>query len=211
MRVLKHLFERNAEWAAGVKKRDPGFFDRLAAQQKPAYMWIGCSDSRVPANEIVDLPPGEVFVHRNVANLVLHTDLNVLSALQFAVEALKIKHVIVCGHYGCGGVKAAMGTRSLGLMDNWLIEIKDLHQRHRAELAALSDAASRLDRLCELNVAQQVARVCHTPILQKAWRRGQEVSVHGWIYDLRDGLLKDLGLCVSGDKFTSPIYRLGEE
>lgn len=207
MRMLKDLFERNAEWALRMRENDPEFFQNLAKGQRPTYMWIGCSDSRVPANEIVDLPPGEVFVHRNVANLVLHTDLNVLSAIQYAVDELRVQHIIVCGHYGCGGVRAAADTKRLGLIDNWLMEIKDLHQRHRTELLALPSDDARTDRLCELNVAQQVARVCHTPIVQTAWHRGQELHVHGWIYNLGDGLLKDMHLCVSGTGGTSPIYR----
>ena len=180
-----------------MEEREPGFFAQLAAQQAPAYVWIGCSDSRVPANQIVGLLPGELFVHRNVANVVVHTDLNCLSVLQFAVDVLRVRHVIVCGHYGCGGVRAALDGAKLGLIDNWLRHVQDVRAKHAALLDALSDATARADRLCELNVLEQAAHVCETTVVQDAWARGQALTVHGWIYRLDDGLLRDLGLCVA--------------
>jgi carbonic anhydrase len=190
---IEELFERNRAWAASMVAGDPGFFTALADKQTPEYLWIGCSDSRVPANQIVGLDPGEVFVHRNVANVVVHTDLNCLSVLQYAVDVLAVRHVIVCGHFGCGGVKAAHeGTRH-GLIDNWLRHVVDVEQKHEAELATLP-AERRLDRLCELNVGEQVVNVCETTIVEDAWERGQELTVHGLVYDLRDGLLRDLGV-----------------
>jgi carbonic anhydrase len=198
MKLLKHLFDRNRQWARDMTAADPGFFARLSRQQAPEYLWIGCSDSRVPANQVIGLDPGEVFVHRNVANLVVHTDLNCLSVMQFAVEGLEVQHIIVCGHYGCGGVRAAMDDVEMGLIDNWLRHIQDVRDRHKAELARLADADARANRLCELNVAQQVNNVCRTTIVRDAWKRGQELAVHGWIYSLQDGLLRDLGLCVTG-------------
>ena len=194
---LAQLFENNRRWAASVTRRDPDFFSRLARQQAPEYLWIGCSDSRVPANEIVDLLPGEMFVHRNVANVVVHTDLNCLSVVQFAVESLRVRHVIVTGHYGCGGVRAAMEDEPHGLIDNWLRHVQDVRDRHVSELNSLPDAEARLDRLCELNVAQQVQNLARTTIVQDAWRRGQPLAVHGWCYGLQDGLLRDLGVTVS--------------
>ncbi len=194
---LAQLFENNRRWAASVTRRDPDFFSRLARQQAPEYLWIGCSDSRVPANEIVDLLPGELFVHRNVANVVVHTDLNCLSVVQFAVEALRVRHVIVTGHYGCGGVRAAMEDEPHGLIDNWLRHVQDVRDRHAAELASLPEGEARVDRLCELNVAQQVQNLARTTIVQDAWRRGQPLAVHGWCYGLQDGLLRDLGVTVS--------------
>ena len=193
MRSLPQLFENNRAWAAAITGRDPDFFRRLASQQSPDYLWIGCADSRVPANEIVGLMPGELFVHRNVANLVIHTDLNCLSVLQFAVDVLKVRHVIVCGHYGCGGVRAALDDSQHGLIDNWLRHIQDIARSCSGELAALGGDA-RVDRLCELNVREQAHNVARTTIVQEAWRRGQPLTVHGWIYGLRDGLLKDLGV-----------------
>ena len=192
MRQLPELFEKNRRWATERLRVDPGFFSRLAAQQAPEYLWIGCSDSRVPANEIVDLPPGELFVHRNVANVVVHTDLNCLSVLQFAVDALRVKHVIVCGHYGCGGVRAALNAERHGLIDNWLRHVQDVATPHAAHLAGLAGTDARADRLCELNVLAQVQHVCETTIVQDAWARGQPLTVHGWIYLLKDGLLHDL-------------------
>lgn len=189
---LPHIFERNRAWAEACTREDPEFFKRLAAQQAPEYLWIGCSDSRVPANQIVDLQPGELFVHRNVANVVVHSDLNCLSVMQFAVEALRVKHVIVCGHYGCGGVLAALRDEKLGLIDNWLRHIQDVAERHRAELDTLADEAKQHTRLCELNVIDQVKKVADTTVVRAAWSRGQELSVHGWIYDVADGLLRDL-------------------
>jgi carbonic anhydrase len=199
MRTLTHLFEKNRAWAESMRREDPGFFSRLVAQQAPGYLWIGCSDSRVPANEIVGLPPGELFVHRNVANVVSHTDLNCLSVIQYAVEALGVTHVIVCGHYGCGGVLAALRDSPLGLIDNWLRHVQDVAQEHRLPLAGLPDESARHDRLCELNVIRQVVNVAQTTVVRSAWSRGQVLSVHGWIYDLHDGLLRDLGACVSGE------------
>jgi len=190
---LSELFENNRQWAGRIAAEDPGFFSDLVEQQTPEYLWIGCSDSRVPANEIVGLRPGELFVHRNVANVVVHTDLNCLSVLQYAVDALKVKHVIVCGHYGCGGVRAAFDDARMGLIDNWLRHVQDVQQKHAA-LLARGDNETRLRRLCELNVVEQVRNVCETTILRDAWSRGQAVTVHGWIYGLSDGLLKDLGL-----------------
>jgi carbonic anhydrase len=194
MHSVKELFDNNRRWAAAVTARDPHFFETLSRQQFPKYLWIGCSDSRVPANEIVGLLPGELFVHRNVANVVVYTDLNCLSVLQFALDVLKVEHVIVCGHYGCGGVEAAEAGRSLGLVDNWLRHVQDIRDRHRADLDACADATARANRLCELNVIEQVRNVSQTTVVQDAWRRGQKLSVHGWIYSLRDGLLRDLGL-----------------
>jgi carbonic anhydrase len=189
---LGHLFTSNRRWSERIKQRDPQFFDTLAKQQNPKYLWIGCSDSRVPANEIVDLLPGELFVHRNVANVVVHTDLNCLSVLQYAVEVLSVEHVIVCGHYGCGGIRAALSGVSLGLIDNWLRHVQDVRERHREVVDAAADDNARVDRLCELNVAAQVRHVCQTTIVQDAWRRKQSLTVHGWIYSLQDGLLRDL-------------------
>ncbi len=206
--TLSGLLERNRRWAARQRERDPDFFARLAGQQTPRLLWIGCADSRVPANQVIDLDPGEVFVHRNVANVVVHSDLNCLSVLQFAVEVLRVEHVIVCGHYGCGGVRAAMADRQYGLIDNWLRHIKDVSRAHAAELAAIDDADRRERRLCELNVAQQVANVSHTPIVQNAWARGQRIGVHGWIYDIADGLLRDLQVSRAGAEALDPIYRL---
>lgn len=205
MRTLGHLFTANRDWAARQRSRDPELFSRLAEQQSPEYLWIGCSDSRVPANEIVDLPPGEMFVHRNVANVVVHTDLNCLSVLQFAVEVLKVRHVIVCGHYGCGGVRAAAAGTRLGLVENWLRHVQDVIARHEAALASIADEANRLDRLCELNVIEQVASVCRTTVVQGAWHHGQDLSVHGWIYDIADGLLRDLSLCVTSFDELAPL------
>jgi carbonic anhydrase len=195
MQTLDHLFESNRAWAERIRKQDPGFFRKLSRQQSPSYLWIGCSDSRVPANEIVDLLPGELFVHRNVANLVVHTDLNCLSVLQFAVDILKVRHIIVCGHYGCSGVNAALRQQRLGLSDNWLRHLQDVRQMHHARLADISDEFASA-RLCELNVIEQVANVCHTSIARDAWERGQELVVHGWIYGLHDGLLRDLKITV---------------
>ena len=199
MRVLSHLFAKNRAWAADMLRHDPEFFERLSRQQAPQHLWIGCSDSRVPANQIVGLLPGEMFVHRNVANVVVHTDLNCLSVLQFAVDVLRVGHVIVCGHYGCGGVLASLRGDTLGLIDNWLRHVQDVRNAHRAELDALDTEAQRHARLCELNVIEQVAHVCQTTVVRDAWGRGQPLSVHGWIYGLRDGLLRDLGMCVTAE------------
>jgi len=191
MKTLKHLLENNQVWAASIKEKDPDFFTRLSKQQAPEYLWIGCSDSRVPANQITNLQPGEVFVHRNIANVVVHTDLNCLSVLQYAVEVLKVKHIIVCGHYGCGGVKAALENHEHGLIDNWLRHIKDVGRFHKSELAGLSQK-EELDLLCELNVKEQVINICNTTIVQNAWKQGRDLSVHGWIYSIENGILKDL-------------------
>ncbi len=195
MRTLSHLFESNKAWAEGIRLQDPDFFLKLSQQQSPNYLWIGCSDSRVPANQIVGLLPGELFVHRNVANLVVHTDLNCLSVMQFAVDILKVRHIIVCGHYGCSGVQAALRRERIGLSDNWLRHVEDVRRKHQQRLAAAGDAAS--DRLCELNVIEQVTNVCQTTIARDAWERGQELAVHGWIYSLHDGLLRDLNATVT--------------
>ena len=199
MRRLKRLFDNNRAWAERMRLRDPGFFETLSHQQAPEFLWIGCSVSRVPANEIVGLLPGEMFVHRNVANVVVHTDLNCLSVMQYAVEVLSVRQIIVCGHYGCGGIAAADDNRPLGLIDNWLRHVEDVARKHEAVLAAIPDVAARRDRLCELNVIEQVANVCGTTIVRGAWQRGEALSVHGWIYRVSDGLLRDLGLCVESE------------
>jgi len=196
MRSLDHLFENNRAWAAEMVRQDPEFFKRLSAQQRPQYLWIGCSDSRVPANQIVGLLPGELFVHRNVAQLVVHTDLNCLSTIQFSVDVLRVTDIFVCGHYGCGGVGAALRNEKLGLVDNWLRHVQDVVWKHRAQLDALAGERQH-DRLCELNVIEQVINVCQTTVVRDAWERGQELTVHGWIYDLRDGLLRDLDVSVA--------------
>jgi len=206
MKALRELFEQNKQWSERMTSKDPEFFSKLAEQQSPNFLWIGCSDSRVPANQIVGLAPGEVFVHRNVANVVVHTDFNCLSVVQFAVEMLRVEHIIVCGHYGCGGVRAAMQPTELGLIDNWLRHIKDVYSKHESQLAVLDEDA-RLDRLCELNVIEQVHNVCHTTIVQQAWRAGRKLAVHGWIYLLEDGLLRDLNVTVDGPEDLEPIYR----
>src|SRR5687767_12734786 len=197
MDYLPQLFESNRAWAAEMVRRDPDFFSRLERQQKPEYLWIGCADSRVPANEIVGLLPGELFVHRNVANVVVHTDLNCLSVLQYAVDVLRVEHVIVCGHYGCGGIQAAYRRDSLGLIDNWLRHVQDVQDRYAATIDAETDASARLDRLCELNVIEQGRNVCQTTIVRDAWSRGQQLAVHSWIYSLDDGLIRDLGFTVA--------------
>ena len=199
MQPLKHLFDQNRAWAADVLARTPEFFSKLSQQQSPAYLWIGCADSRVPANEIVRLLPGEIFVHRNVANVVVHTDLNCLSCIQYAVEVLRVKHIIVCGHYGCGGVQAAMENRTLGLIDNWLRHVQDVQQKHAVQLNGLSPER-RLARLCELNVIEQVMNVTQTTVVRGAWERMQDLTVHGWVYSLEDGLLRDLKMGASGVK-----------
>jgi carbonic anhydrase len=207
LRVLKRLFDNNRAWAERMVKRDPEFFERLSRQQSPEYLWIGCADSRVPANEIIGLLPGEVFVHRNVGNIVVHTDLNCLSVIQYAVEVLHVKHIIVCGHYGCGGVRAAMETDEHGLIDNWLRSIKAIYYKHRADLERLPSENQRIDRLCELNVIEQVYNVCHTTVVEKAWHNGQELAVHGWIYGLSDGLLKDLKVVVTNADEMDEVYQ----
>ncbi|NRB25885.1 carbonate dehydratase [Shewanella sp.] len=204
MKILKPLFDNNRRWAERIVQEKPDFFEQLAKQQNPEYLWIGCSDSRVPSNQIIDLMPGEVFVHRNIANMVIHTDLNCLSVLQYAVEVLNVKHIMVVGHYGCGGVKASMGNKRLGLIDNWLGHIRDIHRLHSTELNKL-DEQDRFNRLCELNVIEQVGNVCSTNIVQDAWARGQNVSVHGWIYSVDNGLLSDLDVTVDNEHFKPEI------
>lgn len=197
MTDLKHLLDNNKRWAKGVCDSNPDFFYELSKQQAPDYLWIGCSDSRVPANQITNLQPGEVFVHRNIANVVVHTDLNCLSVVQYAVEVLKIKHIIVCGHYGCGGVKAAMENKQYGLIDNWLRHIRDVYRYYRAEIDACASEEEKHDRLCEKNVVEQVLNVCSSTVVQNAWRSGRPLSVHGWIYSVQDGLLRDLDVVTS--------------
>lgn len=206
MKLLKQLFDQNRAWAERINKEDPNFFPTLAAQQTPEILWIGCSDSRVPANELLGLLPGDVFVHRNVANLVIHTDFNCLSVIQYAVEVLKVKHIIVCGHYRCGGVIAAMGNQQLGLIDNWIRNIKAVHHKHQNELERIGVLEDRQNYLCELNVIEQVANVCYTSIVQNAWQRGQELAVHGWIYDVRDGLLRDMDTTIDKLEQIPDIY-----
>jgi len=198
METLDHLFDNNRTWSEAIRGMDPEFFLELARQQAPKYLWIGCADSRVPANQIVGLMPGELFVHRNVANIVVHTDLNCLSVMQFAVDILKVRHIIVCGHYGCGGVAAAFRRERLGLSDNWLRHVQDVHEKHEKSVNDLPEAQA-LDRLCELNVTEQVSNVCRTTIVQDAWARGQELAVHGWIYGLHGGLLRDLEVTMTGN------------
>jgi carbonic anhydrase len=207
LKHLPELFEKNRAWAARMRSENPDFFQTLASQQRPSYLWIGCADSRVPANEIVGLPPGELFVHRNVANVVVHTDLNCLSVLQFAVEVLRVPHVIVCGHYGCGGVEAAYRREPAGLVDNWLRHVEDVAFLHERELEVLPSEQERLARLCELNVLEQAVNVCRTTVAQDAWRRGQPLTVHGWIYALGDGLLRDLGFSIDRPEDVVAKYR----
>jgi carbonic anhydrase len=197
MEKLNSLFESNRQWAKDIRKADPSFFEKLSKQQSPKYLWIGCSDSRVPANEIVGLLPGELFVHRNVSNLVVHTDMNCLSVMQYAIAILKIKHIIVCGHYGCGGIAAAIEERPHGLIDNWLRNVREIYYLYEKEMLAIKDDTERINRLCEINVASQVFNVCNTTIVQEAWAQGQEITVHGWIYGINDGLLRDLNVSVS--------------
>ncbi len=207
---INKLFDYNKSWTEAINAEDPGFFKKLSAQQAPEYLWIGCADSRVPANEIVGLLPGELFVHRNVANAVIHTDLNCLSVIQYAVDVLKVKHIIVCGHYGCGGVQAAMQNQSFGIVDYWLRHLKDLYQKHQSALKLIADDEKRWDRMCELNVVEQVYNVCHTNIIQGAWERGQELSVHGWIYSIKDGLLRDLKVDFDNKEDISKLYRMSD-
>ncbi|MFN2515049.1 MAG: carbonate dehydratase [Pyrinomonadaceae bacterium] len=206
MKDLKELLEKNRAWAESITAQDPGFFQTIAQRQTPRYLWIGCSDSRVPATQLVGLLPGELFVHRNVANVVVHTDFNCLSVLQFAVDVLKVSHIIVCGHYDCGGVKAAMQNHQLGLIDNWLRHVQDVMLGHEALLSKISDEFQRLNRLCELNVIEQVLSVSRTTIVQNAWGRDQELAVHGWIYGIGDGLLRDLNICITNQKELSASY-----
>jgi carbonic anhydrase len=206
MRVLHYLFEKNKKWAESIRSDDPEFFLKLCLQQSPGYLWIGCSDSRVPANQIVGLLPGDLFVHRNIANLVVHSDLNCLSAIQFAADVLKVKHIIVCGHYGCSGVRAALLGQRFGLVDNWLRHVQDVRQKHEARLNGISEDEQRWDLLCELNVIEQVVNVCRTTIVQDLWSRGQDLTVHGWIYKVQDGLLRDLGICITRPTEVTAVY-----
>jgi carbonic anhydrase len=208
MKALQECFDANRAWSERMREKDPAFFERLLRVQKPELLWIGCADSRLPPDQIVGRMPGEIFVHRNVANVVVHTDLNCLSVLQYGIEVLQVKHVVVCGHYGCGGVRAAMAPEPLGLIDNWLRHIRDVLVARREALDAIADPVARENRACELNVAAQVANVCHTTIVQDAWRRGQPLTVHGWIYDLADGLLRDLGLAIGSPEQIADAYRL---
>jgi len=208
MKQLKRLYDNNAKWAEKIQREKPGFFEDLSKQQSPDYLWIGCSDSRVVSEQLVGLQPGELFVHRNIANVVVPTDLNCLSVIQFAVEVLKVKHIIVCGHYGCGGVKASMQSVEHGLIDNWLCHIKSVHQKNEEELLSIFDETERLDRLCELNVIEQVRNICHTTVVQRAWRNHSELSVHGCIYTLETGILKDLNVKFDGMNQMNDIYQL---
>jgi carbonic anhydrase len=207
MSSLPNLFENNRAWSERRRRVDPEFFTRLSQQQQPRYLWIGCADSRVPANEIVDLAPGELFVHRNLANVVVHSDLNCLSVMQFAVQVLRVEHIIVCGHYGCSGVSVALENRRVGLADNWLRHVQDVHSKHDARLERVVGASQRVDRLCELNVIEQVANVCQTTIVRDAWERGQSLAVHGWVYGLKDGLLRDLGSTVVRPENAGAAYQ----
>lgn len=207
---LNHLFASNKEWAKKILEKDGEFFTKLSKQQSPEYLWIGCSDSRVPANEILGLLPGELFVHRNVANVVVHTDFNCLSVLQYSVEILKVKHIMVVGHYGCGGVAAALDNKELGLIDNWLRNIKDIYVRHASKFKNLNSEKEKVDLLCELNVMDQVAHVCQTTIVQNAWKRNQSLTVHGLIYGIRDGILHDLQVSTSTPDQILEIYRMEE-
>ena len=204
--ALDQLFANNREWAEAMIAKDANFFKRLVSQQAPEYLWIGCSDSRVPANDIVNLLPGELFVHRNVANVVVHTDLNCLSVIQFAIDLLKVKHILVVGHYGCSGVHAALTDKRVGLADNWLRHVKDVHQKHERYLGEAIPSPKRQDRLCELNVIEQVVNVCETTIVQDAWSRGQDLTVHGWAYRLETGLVNDLGMSISSTEEMNVRY-----
>jgi len=208
MNKLKQLFDNNARWAKNIKEEDSDFFTTLSQQQSPEYLWIGCSDSRVPANQIVDLLPGELFVHRNVANLVVHTDLNCLSVMQYAVDVLKVKHIMVTGHYGCGGVKSAMQNQQFGIVDYWIRNIRDVYFNHQDELDGIDDEVCRIDRLCELNVIQQTCNVAHTNIVQDAWKRGQELTLHGWCYSIKDGILRNLMPAIEDIDDISERYRI---
>jgi carbonic anhydrase len=207
MKDLKRLLEQNRSWAESIKASDPEFFQTLAKQQTPRFLWIGCSDSRVPANQLIGMMPGEMFVHRNVANVVDHTDFNCLSVVQYAVDVLKVEHIIVCGHHNCGGVKAAMDNLQLGLIDNWLRHVQDVLHEHEEMLLKVTDDNERLNHLCELNVIEQVLNVGRTTIVQSAWQRGQELAIHGWIYDLQDGLLRDLGISIDNAEGMAAAYR----
>lgn len=211
MRFLLNLFENNRAWAQRISSEDPNFFSKLAQQQKPEYLWIGCSDARVPANEIVGLLPGELFVHRNVANVVVHTDLNCLSVVQFAIDVLKVKHIIVCGHYGCGGINAVINHSELGLIDNWLRYVEDVYLKYQAPLDAIADPIQRADKLCELNVVEQVENLCRTTVVQNAWKSGQALAVHGWVYRVDDGILRDLSICISNAGEMSYLHKAAQQ
>ncbi len=211
MRTLKNLLDRNRSWADGTRAADPSFFAETSKSQHPQYLWIGCADSRVPATTVVDMKPGEIFVHRNIANVVVHTDLNCLSVLQYAVEVLKVEHIIVCGHYGCGGVKAALDGQRHGLIDNWLRHIQDVAQKHEGMLGGAGSGDARTDRLTELNVIEQVLNVCRTTIVEDAWERGQSLCLHSWIYSIEDGILHDLGACVASLAEVEPAYEAAVE
>ncbi|HEY0549340.1 MAG TPA: carbonate dehydratase [Verrucomicrobiae bacterium] len=206
-RDLSELFASNRRWAENIRRRDPEFFQKLSRQQRPQYLWIGCADSRVPANEIVDLMPGELFVHRNIANVLVHTDLNALSVVQFAVDVLQVKDIILCGHYGCSGVGAALRRERVGLADNWLRHVQDVSVKHENILSGIVDETLRANRLCELNVIEQVANLTQTTVVQDAWTRGQPLTVHGWIYDIRDGLLRDLHVSATAETNFETCYR----
>ena len=210
MLTLSNLFENNRAWAAETTRQDPEFFQRLAAQQSPHYLWIGCSDSRVPANQIVGLVPGEMFVHRNIANLVLHTDLNCLSAIQFAVDVLRVEHIIICGHYGCGGVLAALRDDKLGLIDNWLRHVQDVRAKHRSQINSLETEVKQHARPCELNVIEQVVNVGQTTVVRDVWSRGHALTVHGWIYEIGDGLLRDLGVSATSEQLSVPPHEIAK-
>jgi carbonic anhydrase len=211
MHDIEILFQNNHEWSKRKLGEDPEFFSRLVNQQTPEYLWIGCSDSRVPANQIIGLAPGEVFVHRNVANLVVHTDLNALSVIQYAVDALRVKHILIVGHYGCGGVRAALNNNRIGLIDNWLRHVQDVRDRHEILLGKVDGQEERVDRLCELNVMQQVVNVCQSTVLREAWGRGQQVTVHGWCYDLSDGIIRDLQVSSSSREESLERFHAGTE
>ena len=210
MKKLPEIFQSNRDWADKITREQPDFFQQLAQQQSPKYLWIGCSDSRVPANQIMGLLPGEVFVHRNIANVVVHTDLNCLSVIQYAVEVLKVEHIIVCGHYGCGGVQAAWRSAELGLIDNWLRNVQDVATKYREDISERVGEVSRVDRLCELNVIEQTLHVCRTTLVQDAWRRGHALTVHGWVYRLQSGLLQDLGIALSSEAERDAFIQQGK-
>jgi carbonic anhydrase len=207
MKEIEAVINQNREWSAKMTETEPDYFRRLAEQQAPDFLWIGCSDSRVPANQIVGMLPGELFVHRNVANLVYPSDLNCLSVIEYAVDVLQVRHIIVCGHYGCGGIRAALDNQVHGLIDNWLTRIKDIYVRNSKEIDGLDNEEKRVNRMCELNVIDQVKSVTHTTIVQEAWARGRELAVHGWVYGLEDGLVKDLGVCVESSSQVQPLFR----
>jgi carbonic anhydrase len=211
MRLLPQLIENNRNWAKNILQTEPDFFTQLAQGQKPEILWIGCADSRVPANQIIGLKPGDVFVHRNIANVVVHSDFNCQSVIEYAVSVLRVKHIIVCGHYGCGGVQAATQNHHVGLIDGWLRHIRDVRQKHDAILRMISDEQQLIERLCELNVVEQALNVCHSTVVQDAWDKGQELAVHGWIYSIQDGLLKDLNVTIAGPTEIASAYRVAVE